>query len=79
MQATFLQVIRQLLNARLVPHGRVPVVLARKAGERILAMLAMHPEQVLGAGVVRLHVVVAQGPGWRYSVWVLNLAEVPGQ
>ena len=78
MQAQLLQAVRQLLDMRLVPHGRVFVVLARVAGERVLSVLAVHPEQVLGSDVVRLHVVVIQRPGRRDTVRMLDLAEVAG-
>jgi len=79
MQAKLLQIIRQLLDTRLVPHGRVLVVLARDAGERILAVLAVHPEQVLGSGVVRFHVFVTERPGRCDTAAMLDLAEVCGQ
>ena len=78
MQPKLLQAIRQPLNARLVLHGRVRVVPAREAGERVLAVLTVHPEQVLGPDVVRLHVVVIQRPGRRDTVRMLDLAEVRG-
>ena len=78
VQAQLGQAIGQLLDARLVPHRRVGVVAARGAGEGVLAVLAVHPEQVLGADVIRLHVVVAQRPGRRDPVRVPDLAEVGG-
>jgi hypothetical protein len=79
MQAKLLQTVRQLLDTRLVLNGRVFVVLARFACERVLSVLAVHPEQVLGPDVVRLNVVVTQRPGRRDTVRVLDLAEVCGQ
>ena len=78
VQAEPLQMIGQLLDMRLMLHGRVFVVPARGAGERVLAVLAVHPEEVLGADVIRLHVVVAQRPGRRDSVRMPDLAEVAG-
>jgi hypothetical protein len=79
MQAELLQIIRELLNTRLVLYGRVLVVPARDSGERVLAVPAVPPEQVLGAGVTRLHLVVAQRPGGRDTVRMLDRAEVAGQ
>jgi len=57
----------------------VAVILARGAGERVLAVPAVHPEQVLGSDVVRLQVVVIQRPGRRDTAMMPDLAEVRGQ
>src|SRR5215469_1348900 len=64
---------------RLVQHRRVFVVLARGARERVLAVLAVHPEQVLGADVIRLHFGIAQRPGRRHAARMPDFTEVAGQ
>ena len=78
MQALLLQVVGQLLDSRLVLHGRVRVVGAEGALERVLAVPAMDPVEVLGLRVVRLQIPVVDRPGGRDPVVVLELAEVLG-
>ena len=70
------EVVRELLDPRLVRHRREGV---RRAGGRlgrILAACAVHLVELLGLRVVRLHLVVADGPGGRDAVVVPKLAEV---
>jgi hypothetical protein len=62
-----------------VPFGFIFDPAGRLALVNTVTPLAVHPEQVLGADVVRLHVFVAQRPGRRDSVRMLDLAEVAGQ
>jgi hypothetical protein len=78
MQAHSLEPVRELLDARFVLHGREGIILARFPGERILAVLAVNPVQVLGLHVVRLEVVVAERPFRRESARVTRAAEVGG-
>ena len=70
------QVVVQLLDARLVLHGREPVRRARPGLGRIDAALAVHLIQVFGLRVVRLELVVADRPRRRHAAVVTNLAEV---
>src|SRR5262249_3545888 len=57
------KVVRQLLDAGLVRYGRERVRRARRWLGRILAALAMHLIELLGARVVRLELVIADRPG----------------
>ena len=70
------QVVVQLLDARLVLHGREPVRRARPRLGRIDAALAVDLIEVLGLRVVRLELVVADRPRRRDAAVVANLAEV---
>jgi len=76
VQPLLSQLVGELLDARLVLDGRELVVLARRSGIRVFAVLAMHPEQVLGAHVVGLEVVVGDRPGRSHALGVAHLAEV---
>ena len=74
--AGLLEVVRQLLDARLVGQRRERVLGARVALRGVLAVVAVDLVEVLGPGVVRLHVVVRDRPGRRDPVVVAELAEV---
>ena len=73
-----LEVVGQLLDARLVGQRRERVLGARVALGRILAMVAVDLVQVLGLRVVRLHVVVRDRPGRRDPAVVADLPEILG-
>ncbi len=57
------EIVRELLDARLVRDGRVRVRGARRRLRRVLAAGAVHLVQLLGERVVRLQLVVGNGPG----------------
>jgi len=70
------ELIGELLDPRLVRHGRVRV---RRAGRRlrwILAPCSVHLVELLGLRVVGLQLVVRDRPGRRDAVVVAQLAEV---
>src|SRR5690349_6670589 len=65
-----------MLNALLVTYGRI---LVRRAGPRlrwIFATIAVHLVEMLGLRVIRLELVVADGPCGRDSAMMPNLTEV---
>ena len=72
------QGLGDLLDPRLVRDGRPRVLLGPVALGGILAVVTVHLVQPLGLGVPGLEVVVAQRPGRRQAVGVLELAEVLG-
>jgi hypothetical protein len=76
MVAGALQVVEQLLDARLVRDRRMRVGFARPRLGRILAAQAMDVEQLLGSLVMRLELVVADRPGRSEAVLMTDLAEV---
>ena len=76
LQARAGEVLRQVLQARLVAHRRVRVWLAGVGVRRVLAALAVHVVHALRARVVGLHLVIGQRPGWRDAAMVPQLAEV---
>ena len=71
-----LEVVRELLDPRLVRHGGMRVRRARRRLGRILAPRAVHLVELLRQRVVRLELVVGDRPGRRDAVVVLQLAEV---
>ena len=71
-----LQVVAELLDARLVAHRGEPVRAARRRLGRVHAALAVHLVEMLGARVVRLQVLVADRPRRRDPAVVAELAEV---
>src|SRR3954449_8326021 len=78
MQPLFLQVVAQLLDARLVLDRREPVLLTGGTLGGILAVATVDPVEVLGLGVVRLEVLVPQRPRGRDSAMMPQFAEVLG-
>ncbi len=72
------QGIRDLLDPRLVRHRRPRVLLRAVALGGILTVDSVDLVQPFGPAVPRLEVVVAQRPGGRDAVGVLELAEVLG-
>src|SRR3984893_6538992 len=70
------QVVGELLDARLVRHRRERIRRARWWLSRVFATRAMHLIHLLGLGIVRLHLVVADGPGRRDAVVVLEFTEI---
>ena len=70
------QVVRKLLDPRLVRDGRVGVGPAGRRLGRILAPRSVHLVELLREGVVRLELVVGDRPGRRDAVVMLQLAEV---
>ena len=71
-----LEVVRQLLDPRLVRHGRERIGAARPGLGRVLGVVAVDLVELLGPRVVRLEVVVRDRPGGRDPVVVAQLAEV---
>ena len=70
------EIVEQLLNARLVAHGRITI---RRAGftlRRIGAALSVDMIQPLRLCIVRLKVRIAQRPGRRDAAVVYDLSEV---
>ena len=72
------EVVRELLDARLVGDRRERVGRAGRRLGRVLAAGAVHLVQLLGHRVVRLQLVVGDRPGRRHAVVVAQLAEVLG-
>ena len=70
------QVVRELLDPRLVRDGRVGVGPAGRWLGRILAPRSVHLVELLRQGVVRLELVVGDRPGRRDPVVMPQLAEV---
>ena len=70
------EIVRELLDARLVRDRRVWVRRARRRLGRILAARAVHLVVLLRERVVRLELVVRDRPGGRDAVVMLQLAEV---
>ena len=71
-----LEVIGQLLDPRLVRHRREGVGRARRRLGRILVVAAVDLVELLRLRVVRLEVLVRDGPRGRDAVVVLELPEV---
>jgi hypothetical protein len=70
------EIVRKLLDARLVRHGRTRI---RRAGRRlggIFAPRAVHLIKFFGLRVVRFEVVICDRPGGRGAVVVLQYAEI---
>jgi hypothetical protein len=57
-----LEVVGELLDSRLVRHGRKRIRRAREALGRVLAVCAVHFVEMLGERVVRLELVVGDRP-----------------
>ena len=72
------EVVGQLLDARLVATGGEGVGRAGRRFGRVLSPGAVDLVELLGLGVVGLQLVVADRPGGRDAVVVLELAEVLG-
>ena len=70
------EVVGELLDARLVAYRRERVRRAGRRLGRVLAAGAVHVVELLGPRVVRLHVVVHDGPRRRDAVVVAQLAEI---
>ena len=70
------EVVGQLLDPRLVRQRRERIGRTGRRLGRVLAPCPVHLVELLGLGVVGLHVVVADRPGGREAVVVLQLAEV---
>ena len=70
------QVVRELLDPRLMRDRRERVRRARRRFGRVLATGAVHAVQVLGLRVVGLHLLVGDRPRRRDAVVVAQLAEV---
>src|SRR5690348_16496942 len=70
------EIVVQMLDALFVTYRRI---LVRRAGprlRRILAAIAVHLIKVFGLGVIRLQLVVANGPRGRDAAVMTDLAEV---
>jgi len=76
MQAFLYEAVVQSLDTGLMQDWRVGVGLAGPGLVRVLATLAVDMEQRLRFAVVRLEHVVADRPGWRDPVDMLQLAEI---
>jgi len=76
VMAQALEIVEQLLNARLVADGRVGVGRAARGLGRVLATLTVNVEQLFGRLVEGLERLVAQRPGGRDAVRVDDLAEI---
>src|SRR5215475_14858966 len=66
----------QLLDARLMRHSRERIGRAGRRLGWVFAARTVHLVHLLGLGVVGLYVFVADGPGRRDAVVMLELAEV---
>src|SRR5512132_410367 len=70
------QIIMQLLDARLVRHRRERIGRAGRWLSGVFTARSVYLVHLLSLGVIRLHVFVADGPGGRDTVVVLQLPEV---
>src|SRR3954462_8324579 len=70
------QGVAQRLDTRLVADRRMGVGRTRPALCGVNAAQAMHVEQALGSGVIRLQFSIPDRPSRRYAVGVLDLLEV---
>ncbi len=77
-EAGCLEVVRELLDPRLVRDSRMRIGHARERLRRVLAVRAVHLVQLLGARVERLELVVGDRPRRRNAVVVADLTEVLG-
>jgi hypothetical protein len=75
-QAGLGEVVRQLLDPRLVADGRERVGRARGRFGRVLAARAVHLVELFGLRVVRLHLPVGDRPRRRDPAVVLELPEI---
>ncbi|CAG6390601.1 hypothetical protein SCOCK_10070 [Actinacidiphila cocklensis] len=76
VQAPLLQVVAELLDARLVLHRGMGVLAARRAFGGVLAVPSVDQIELLGLRVVRLQVLVADRPRRGDPVVVAELPEV---
>jgi hypothetical protein len=65
-----------MLNPLFVTYGRIFVRRARPGFCWILTPIAVYVIKMLGLGVIRLQLVIANGPGRRYAAVMTNLAKV---
>ena len=72
------EIVRELLDARLVGDGREGIGSACRGLRGVLASSTVHLVELLRLRVVGLHLVVGDGPGRRDAILVLDLAEVLG-
>jgi hypothetical protein len=76
LQPLLLQVVAEPLDPRFVLDRGEPVRCAARPLGGVLSAAAVDAVEVLGLGVVRLEVGVADRPGRRQAAVVTNLAEV---
>ena len=78
MVPELLEVVVELLDARLVLHLGIRIRTAARALGRVLPRLPVHVVEALGLRVPRLEVVVGQRPRGRDAAVMADLAEVLG-
>src|SRR5271157_4752464 len=76
LQSRTCEVVGQLLNARLMTDGGPGIGSVGRRFGRILSAVPMHLIEILGLGVVRLQIVVADRPGGRDTAVVAQFAEI---
>src|SRR5712692_5374075 len=76
LQTRACKVVRQLLDARLMADGGPGIGGVRRRFGRIFSAVSVHLIQILGLRVVRLQIVITNGPGWRDSAMVAQFAEI---
>src|SRR6516165_10074192 len=74
--AGLLEVLGELLDARLVGHRRIREPARARRFCRVLAGLPVDQVELLGLGVVRLEIRIGDRPRRRYAPIVLDLLEV---
>src|SRR5581483_3086668 len=70
------QIVKQLLNARLVADRRISVRLCRPRLGRVLTAKSVYMIELFGSLIIRLEGIVFNGPSRRNSIGVLDFVEV---
>src|SRR5215472_8574663 len=70
------EIVAQLLHTRLVADRRMRIGTTSERVCGVHSALAMHVIQILGFQVIRLEVVIGNGPSRRYAAVVLYLSKV---
>src|SRR5262245_14139416 len=76
MKTRGIQVVKELLDTRLMRYGWIGIWRTRRGLGRIYAAFAVHLIHLLGLRVERLHVVVADWPGRRNPVVFAQFPEI---
>src|SRR5687768_352877 len=76
LQAGSFEIVRQMLNALFVTYCRMLIRSTGPGLSRIFTAVAVYLIEMLGRSVVRFQLIIADGPGWRDTAVMTNLAEV---
>src|ERR1041384_7878890 len=70
------QIVVQMLNALFVTHGWIFIRSTGPGLSRIFTSITVYLIKVFGFGVIRLQLVITDGPGRRDAAVMTNLAKV---